>query len=285
MFSAIAGLLSGAASIGSQLANYAINDANMQRTRYYNSPAAQMQRLWAAGINPYGVTSQIASQNQGQYPTAGFDFGQSVSNSINTASSLEKLGLEMERMVYDNEFQRLSMPDRLNRLSYMTQTAYLDTLLKDKQITYQDYLNTIKALQSEWEQYMAGMPTEHYGRASTVVSGDGVDYVFPTVPKRDMESLQRREAELQWDIHQDTAQWKKDYEKFKTMKTEQDYEIAVSRAVRERIAAAYEGATNMPWDNKNPWIHVIHKLITVGSRLYRSGNFSWENLWNALDLD
>lgn len=285
MFSAIAGLLSGAASIGSQVANYAINDANMQRTRYYNSPAAQMQRLWAAGINPYGVTSQIAGQNQGQYPSSNFDFGQSVSNSINTATSLEKLGLEMERMVYDNEFQRLSMPDRLRRLSFMTQSAYLDTLLKDKQITYQDYLNTIKALQSEWEQYLAGIPTEHYGQASGFTSGDGVDYVYPTVPKRDMEQYARNEAQLQWDINQSTRDYKVQYEMFKTLKTEQDYLIAVSRAVRERIAAAYESATNMPWDNKNPWIHVIHKLLNTGAKLYRSGNFSWENVWNALDLD
>ena len=90
MLPLVAGLVSGLLSAGSQVATYAIQDRQKELERYYNSPAAQVQRLRAAGINPYGVTAQIAGQNSGTYPQTTFDFGRSFDNAVGTASKLKQ---------------------------------------------------------------------------------------------------------------------------------------------------------------------------------------------------
>lgn len=291
MIGALTGLITGLMGIGSQVGNYFLSQAQMEKQNRYNSPAAQMHRLRVAGINPYAAISQVAGQNQGQMATPDFDFGRAVGQAVNAYSTVEntemnkalneyqiqKLQQDIRGLALDNYFNGMTMPDRIKTVGYKAIESMADA---DSSLSLAD-INWLKA---EWERYLAGYDSQ-YSPTVENYSEDGVDYVVThKVPKLTEYSYDVGTKGYDYLIARDTYDWKVNYEKFKTLKTEQDYKIAVQRLIRETAAASYESATGMPWANKDPISHYIVKIIDIIKNMPSdvTEDTFWRYVWDNL---
>lgn len=119
--------------------------------RDWNTPAAQMARYKAAGVNPYAALGQISSGNIGTMPQAP-DFSeaaQGVGNVVSNAVSLlsQKQALKSQKL--DNELKEQTLEsDRLNSIVGLM-SAYQDLKAKQNQNSIFDTEAKIK----EWSLY------------------------------------------------------------------------------------------------------------------------------------
>lgn len=119
--------------------------------RDWNTPAAQMARYKAAGVNPYAALGQISSGNIGTMPQAP-DFsgaaegvGNIVSNSLNRISQSQ--GIKAQKL--DNELKEQTLEsNRLNSIVGLM-SAFQDLKAKENQNSIFDTEAKIK----EWSLY------------------------------------------------------------------------------------------------------------------------------------
>lgn len=265
MYGAILGALAGLADAGSQIGNFFHNENVFRQQRAYNSPAAQVARLQAAGINPQGVTAQIAGQNQGDFNKADFDFGKSFSTATSVANGFgnyEKLANEIEGLKLDNMFKTSTFNDRVNDVSLLVYKHYLDNLLSQGKITEQSYTNMLLDYNLEWQKYLAGEPSKH--QHLEFYSDDGVDYVNTVrsprasryISENTIKSLDAQYKSLTLD-----PRTRYDYAKLNKV---------LADAARAAVALKYEQLTGSPFNAKDPWlnfgINVIRKLGLWGQQ-------------------
>lgn len=293
MVGALTGLITGLMGIGSQVGNYFLNQAQMDKQNRYNSPAAQMHRLRVAGINPYAAIPQIAGQNQGQMATADFDFGQALGQAVNAYSTVEnvemnraltekrvdKLIQEIRGLGLDNYFTGMTMQDRIREVGYKAIESMYDA---DSSMSLAD----VNYFKSQWERYLAGQENTVYSPDDLIVQDGEVIHVLKNkfAPKQIMYSYNLTQESAQAEVDRATQEYKIAYENFKQLKTEQDYKIAVQKLIRESAAATYEAKSGMPFANKDPWSHYIVKAIEIikGMPKDLEGKAFWEYIWRNL---
>lgn len=279
MYGAILGALAGLADAGSQIGNYVHNENVYRMQRAYNSPAAQVARLYAAGINPQGVTSQIAGQNQGDFNKANFDFGKSFSTAASVASGFggyEKMASEIEGLKLDNMFKTATFKDRVDDVSILVYKHYLDALLQSGKITEQAYINMLKDYQLEWEKFLAGQDSiyqwvESYG------GDDGTDYVVThRGPKANRYVYENTLKRLDSSFKSQTMEDRVNYEHAK-------YQKVLADAARAAIALKYEEVTGSPFNSKMPWVNLLINLIRkIGIHVQNGGSLDALTLFNLI---
>lgn len=119
--------------------------------RDWNTPAAQMARYKAAGVNPYAALGQISSGNIGTMPQspdfsgAAQGVGNIVSNAVSLAS--QKQGVKAQKL--DNELKEQTLEsNRLNSIVGLM-SAFQDLRAKENQNSIFDTEAKIK----EWSLY------------------------------------------------------------------------------------------------------------------------------------
>ena len=266
MLPIVLGALAGVANAASQVGNFVYNKRQNERTMAYNSPSAQVARLQSAGINPQGAVAQIAAQNQHQFNESNFDFGRSfsmasevgntVADARNKYQQYNKLAEEIRALQNQNMYTEATMQERIFDVGQLVYKHHLDNLLAQGRITEQEYINDLKSYEVEWQKYLAGQDSIY--AVPLYYSEDGVDYVGHVYSPRALaERYKRRSAQLNSEWQEATQQDRIDYERYKASKVGSDSSWAFYHAAREGVAYAYEKATNLPFNNKSPWLNIV----------------------------
>ena len=293
----LSGLITALAGAGSSIINNLEAKNAAYDTRQYNSPAQQVNRLKQAGINPYALAPQIASNNTGEYVAGQTDYGGIASSAISAANSEERTRLsklstqdaiesmqeEIRGKQLDNEFKALTIQDRASFLTYKARLAELQGDYQAGLIDIQEYQKQQEFLRTEFQKYNAGIATETYGDPSeTFVGGDIPDIANNNAQytiKQGTADVKEFEAQLKRNMREFIEK----EVKFRGTMTEAQYEYWAKKALREGIAYDYELDKNMPWANKNTFLHIFEAVMdNLGKNLQDPDIGVGEALWNSV---
>lgn len=167
------------------LIQQAANDAATNRQNAYNSPAAQMARLTAAGINPYSAVNQIAGNNTSA-PSKAADAD--ILGSAMMAEQLQGQQLQNENMKIQNDAARLNLRyqrdayyTKLNKMKADANRAYWTWQLSQGKVTAQEALNKIYGYKAAYEEWY-NTPGEHLYSTIDPETGQPSDFVFYQSP-------------------------------------------------------------------------------------------------------
>ena len=124
---AIISAISIAASAGTAARNRKFAKEQQQQQQEYESPAAQVERLKAAGLNPNLLAGSVSSGSFGESPAPLPDLGQVVGSSANTAfqginaaisltqqqQNIDMMNERIRQLRISNDFAEQSNPDKL----------------------------------------------------------------------------------------------------------------------------------------------------------------------------
>lgn len=304
MLPAIIGGLLGA---GTAVANHFLNRSNLEDTRAYNSPAAQMARLRKAGINPYtqaangqvdntlgAVQQDDLSSAASAVEAAADGFTRREQMRINRALTEQQIQLAAERvrgLELDNQYKQATLNDRAAIVTMNLRLSHLDSQIKSGIISKQEYDNRVAEVQAELQEYLSGKSatmfgvpviTDEYGYTGAPLIDDAV-----AGSRVKMESAGRIHEELQYllDTHADRVNaqnyrtWRewyaKEYESRtldeRVKLTESQAKYWFNRAIREEIAQQYETDTGLPFYNKDIKTHVISRVISAIGHAWNAG--------------
>lgn len=206
----------------------------------YNSPANQMQRLKAAGLNPYAFQSQIAGSNVQTKPTQTanyqqmmsdmFDNVQKIANIKQANTAAAKTEEERKGVAIDNLFKEQTLADRVKQVYYSSVKANLDNELQRGKISYQQYANAIKRLDYEWQNSIQNTP---------------IDSLFTSWKSGNISGMTPRQLSYLNMPFKNTALYPLTYGGMQ-------YDVW-----RKRIAWKYENEYNMPWSSNDSTMKFI----------------------------
>lgn len=120
-------LIGGAMLAGSIIANRYTQKKQQEavdKQNAYNTPAEQMKRFNAAGLNTALLYGQVSDGNQSQ-PAGVPDYGQGVGNAFDNA--LTKSAQQLEMMKIDNDKQRVAMEKKMNDVNVALAGTQIET--------------------------------------------------------------------------------------------------------------------------------------------------------------
>lgn len=166
----VGGVIGAGASLVGDAVNYFTNKSNNNQqiklwnmNNAYNTPAAQMQRLRAAGLNPnlvYGSGSVVGNSSSGaptvQRPDVGSGIGQAgnivsqmyqliqaqmniiktQADTKNVEANTDNTVANTQGQVYSNQFAANSFDDRLMQVRNDAQGSFYNSLLKGQQYDF-----------------------------------------------------------------------------------------------------------------------------------------------------
>lgn len=228
---------------------------SIDEQRRYNSPAAQVQRLKEAGINPYSVLGNIASNNTGDrrpsLQAQDLDFLERAQRlelqdaqiaNIKQQNRVVKRNADILDMRYSREYA--TFHDSIANILTGFEKVRLQNALTNGKITYQEYANELKRLNKLFEEDMMSTPDWMIDAANN--SDTYRDFVNNLPPKyaQIMASFGNTLASMNY---------------------------TDTRASREAIAAEYENRMGMPFNNMSDLAVVLHLLNAFMPRLFDKG--------------
>lgn len=298
---AIAAIATSLLDMGSQVIN------NLERRnaafdeRMYNTPAQQVQRLKDAGINPYALAPQIASNNTSNaFPAGSVSAGDSVQKGFNTYATQQQIQMQkavnqfqvesMQEQIrglkLDNQLKEQTLDDKAGIIKLKLRLSALDAQIKAGLITKQEYDNERLRILTDWTYYQAGLDNETFGNPADSFVGEE----SPMVANLNVDY---RAKEAKTTSHEIDAllkdKMRASFEKqikYSALKTEEDYLLVVQKVLRETEAAQFETTSHLPWNNKNLGVHIFESVLGfVGSNLskYPDASFGQILLWSVCD--
>lgn len=230
------------------LIQQAANDAATNKQNAYNSPAAQMSRLTAAGINPYSAVNQIAGNNtSAPYKAANAD----ILSSAMMVQQLQGQQLQNENMKIQNDVARLNLRyqkdayyTKLNKMKADANRAYWTWQLSQGKVTAQEALNKIYGYKAAWEEWY-NTPGEHMFSTVDPETGQLSDYIFYQSPHMITE----------WSLPQVLAN--ANIKNIVSRTLGQDITNA-----RNQIARLFESQFNIPFNNNNNFITALKFFVS-----------------------
>lgn len=298
---AIAAIATSLLDLGSQ----AINNLEAKNAafdqRMYNTPAQQVQRLKDAGINPYALAPQIASNNTSDaFPAATLSAGDSLRKGLNTYATQEQIQMQkavnqyqlesmqetITGMQLDNQLKRQTLDDKAGLLKLKLHLSSLDAQIKAGLITKQDYDNQRNKIMTDWTYYQAGLDSETFGNPadsfvgedSPMVANQNVDYRAKEAKTTSLEIDSMLKDKMRSFLEKEI--------KYHALNTEEDYLYLVQKVIRETEAANFESQSHLPWNNKNLGVHIFESVLGyVGGNLskYPDASFGQILLWSVCD--
>lgn len=228
---------------------------SVDEQRRYNSPAAQVQRLKDAGINPYSVLGNIASNNVGDRRPSlhvqDLDFLERAQKlelqdaqiaNIRQQNRVVKRNADLLDMRYSRE--RATFQESIANLLTNYAKVELQNQLMQGKITYQDYANQIKELNAQFEKDIMSTPQWMMDTASN--SDTFADFVNQLPPKYAQMLVV-----------------------FGNTLAAMNYTNVKSS--REAIAADYENRMGMPFSNMSDLGVILHLLNAFMPKLFDRG--------------
>lgn len=141
-------LISGASGIYSTNKSISASKEAVAAQNAYNSPAAQMQRLQAAGLNPnlvYGSGNVVGNQS-GTYSSDYSGYGTSVNNALNTYMAIDNHDMEMQMKAEQIlAAQKNNKWIDVNNALQISKTLMEDKILNAQLLSAKESLNILKA--------------------------------------------------------------------------------------------------------------------------------------------
>lgn len=271
---AIISAISIAASVGTAAHNRKFQKQQQKAQQEYDSPAAQMQRLKDAGLNPNLALGSISSGSFGDSPSPLSDMGQVVGNAGQSAMSglnfmfaikqkqqeLELMEERINQLRISNAFSSLSNPDRLRLLAANVLSANQVNDLRDFDLKFANWYNSSNA---SFQPYF---------------SANGVDTSFgPSSPRMFSNIYQMQQLYNTNDkVYQDLQNAIDNGDLLKAR-------IISQGLINDRysIARDFEQAFNMPFSNASPLDKFLN--IVIGGLMERYGPRLMQKLYDWID--
>lgn len=299
-----AGLITGLLDFGSQVINNFEKKNAAFDERLYNAPSNQVNRLLKAGLNPYAFAPQVAANNTSQaFPAGEVDFGGSAGKAVQAYSTAEQRNIQRQLSSMqmqsiqaditgkklDNQYKAQTLNDRVKLQEYNTKKAFLDTQLRQGLIDKQQYDNEIARLNADFVKWKSGQWSETFGdpndtyESAPLVQEWDVGYDAKSAKMRKAQS-EARISQVQADIYEKMKPFLEMEAKYKGKITEAQYQYWYNHALREQVARIYEQSSNMPWNNRQVWMHILDS-VTQLARQYQKDNPGagfFQSMWNGL---
>lgn len=153
---AIISAISIAASAGTAARNRKFAKEQQQQQQEYESPAAQVERLKAAGLNPNLLAGSVSPGSFGESPAPLPDMGQVIGSNVNQAfqginaaisltqqqQNIEMMNERIRQLRISNDFAEKSNPDKLRLIVANLLSADRSNRIGDVEEKFQKWLNT-----------------------------------------------------------------------------------------------------------------------------------------------
>lgn len=155
---------SSAVDIGKLLINQLLQDRATKKSNEYNSPAAQVSRLRAAGINPAAAMGAISGNNTTRFNAAQDNARISPSELLSLQNLYEQnkmIRAQRKSVEIDNRYKEETFNNRVKRAALGVLAQDLSNQLQSGRISYQEYANSMKSLENDWLRFISE-PNSNY---------------------------------------------------------------------------------------------------------------------------